>query len=87
MYEMETIETKKILTKGMPNRILALMNRRIDNYKWESLPDFVEQMLALNKVICYKCRKPIDVGSYLNAASGGRSRKYYHGKCWEGLFH
>ena len=83
---MEIKKTKKIMTKGMPNRILALMNRRIDNYKWEALPDFVVQMLSLNKVICYKCRNPIQVGSTYAAASGGRIRKYYHEKCWESLF-
>ena len=78
---------EKIMTNYSQASILNLMSRRVHNFRFRKIPDFIEHMLALNKVICYKCRNQIKVGTHYNTSTKGNTiRKHYHSKCLERLY-
>ena len=60
--------------------------KKPNNYKVPNSP-YLEKMLSLNMLVCHKCMKQIKIGQlYTYVLSKVRIRKYYHNKCYEGMF-
>lgn len=55
-------------------------------YKIPNSP-YLEKMLSFNKLMCFKCMEPIEIGQeYTYILTKVRMRKYYHSQCYEKMF-
>ena len=93
----------KILSKGAQNLALHYLSQiemkgeggafyrphyqnKPNNYKIPN-PLYLEKMLCLNQLICFKCMEPIEIGQeYTYKLNKVRMRKYYHSQCYEKMF-
>lgn len=78
-----------LLTDSLQRLILGHMTSRVANNNlehYQNLPAFVIKMLALNKVICYRCLKEIEVNTFYRSGPSARIKKYYHPECLESLY-
>lgn len=98
-----TCKSTKILSKGAQNLALTYLSRiemkgeggawykpyyekKPNAYKIPNSP-YLEKMLSFNKLMCYRCMEPIEIGQeYTYVLSKVRMRKYYHEKCYQGMF-
>ena len=80
----------KLLTFKHQRNILGRVSKALEKTE-KDIPDYAQKMLSFDKVYCYKCYLEIEINQhYQKGGHTGPTRtwsKYYHGDCYEALFH
>jgi len=84
--EKEGSKKMKIMTESRVGNVLYYIGKNIHDGKYRKIPDYIEQMLALNNVFCYRCRNEIELGSAYDTAGTAARLKYYHHECLDSLY-
>lgn len=98
-----TCKSTKVLSKVAQNLALSYLSKiemkgeggafykpyyknKPNAYKIPNSP-YLEKMLSLNMLVCFKCMKQIKIGQeYTYILTKVRLRKYYHAECYEKMF-
>lgn len=74
------------LTLTYHNQIIALMKLKTEDSRKAILTKYAKSVIESGKLLCYKCRFPINIGDDYCHSSHGRIRKTYHSDCFERLW-
>ena len=66
--------------------ILSLVTSRFKVVTKRTMSDYHEKMMAMDYLVCYRCRDEIQLGQeYHKTYSKSSGSKYYHYSCYDSL--